>query len=92
MITESQDEMRARKTVAFLREKHFVDRLNRLGEAWIKLASEYNQKHALNVKFARELSKAFHEVEKEESWPNFCPKDRKFGFLRKAADPAQSCE
>lgn len=92
MSTEAQDQLRARKVEAFLRERDFVDQLNRLAEVWTKFVNEYNQKHAINVKLARDLSKAFRDVEKENGWPNVRVKNRKFVFLHKAAEPDHSCE
>ncbi|MCU1339348.1 MAG: hypothetical protein JWO19_4929 [Bryobacterales bacterium] len=51
------------------RERHFVDRANRVAALWTKLSKEYNERHAFNIKLAREISKAFRDLENDENWP-----------------------
>jgi siroheme synthase (precorrin-2 oxidase/ferrochelatase) len=50
------------------REREFVDKANRFARLWTQFATEYNQRKTFNVKTARELSKAFRELE-QEGWP-----------------------
>jgi hypothetical protein len=38
-------------------------------DAWTALAREYNDKGTFNVKKAKQVSKAFHDLEKSEGWP-----------------------
>ena len=37
--------------------------------SWSGLAREYNEKGTFNVKKAKQVSKAFHDLEKSEGWP-----------------------
>ena len=37
--------------------------------SWTALAREYNDKGTFNVKKAKQVSKAFHDLEKSEGWP-----------------------
>jgi hypothetical protein len=41
----------------------------RLVEAWSALAREYKDKGTFNLKKAKQVSKAFHDLEKTEGWP-----------------------
>jgi len=50
------------------REKQFLERVNRVALVWAKMAKDYNEKHALNVKLVHEVSQAFHELERGEGW------------------------
>jgi len=38
-------------------------------QAWKVLTHEYNQKGGFNVKKAKQVSKAFHDLEESEGWP-----------------------
>ena len=58
----------ARRRAAESRERAFVEKANRFALLWTQFATEYNQHKALNVKTARELSKAFRDLERE-GWP-----------------------
>ena len=50
-------------------ERQLHDRMNRVAEVWRGLVDEFNNKRAFNVQKARELSKAFRELEHSDSWP-----------------------
>jgi hypothetical protein len=51
------------------RERRFVERANRVAKLWTQFALDYNQRRAVDVKTARSLTKAFHELERGEGWP-----------------------
>ena len=51
------------------RQREFVKKINRFVELWARFAQEYNEKRAFNVRIAREISKAFHELESSGEWP-----------------------
>ena len=38
-------------------------------QAWSVLTREYKERGSFNVKKAKEVSKAFHDLEKSEGWP-----------------------
>jgi hypothetical protein len=59
----------AKRTDAQYREQQLLLRAERLVQLWSALAREYNEKGGFNVKTAREVSKAFHDLEKTEGWP-----------------------
>jgi hypothetical protein len=54
---------------AQLHERQFVNRANHVAALWTQFTKDYNEKHAFNAKVAREISKAFHDLEKDENWP-----------------------
>ena len=51
------------------RERQFVERANRFAKLWAQFALEYNQRKAIDIKRARAVSKAFHDLERGEGWP-----------------------
>lgn len=51
------------------REYEFLLKLERFTKSWSALAREYNGKGTFNMKTAKEVSKAFHDLEKTEGWP-----------------------
>ena len=94
MQLEQQDRERVRTAniQAFLQEKQFVERLNRFASVWTKLAGEYNEKHAINVRLAHELSKAFRSVETGEGWPVSCPPKDRLRLFRKKSTVESMCQ
>jgi hypothetical protein len=46
----------------YSKAKHFV-------ELWEALAKELNERKTFNAKLAKEVSKAFHDMEKSDGWP-----------------------
>jgi hypothetical protein len=50
-------------------EHQFISKMNRFVMLWRALAEEYNAKSVFNVKLAREVAKAFHDLENGEGWP-----------------------
>jgi len=46
----------------YLKARHFVD-------LWRAFAAELNEKKTVNIKLAKQISKAFHEMEKSDGWP-----------------------
>jgi hypothetical protein len=64
VLTDQTEQLRARAT-----EIQFRARLNRIAGLWNQLMEEYTAKNAFNVRIARELSKAFRELERTECWP-----------------------
>ncbi len=57
------------KARAQMLENQFVRKMNRIAELWRGIVEEYNAKRAFNIRTARELSKAFRELEHSEVWP-----------------------
>jgi hypothetical protein len=50
-------------------ERQLHEKMNRIVQVWNGLVGEYNTKRAFNVRKARELSRAFRELERTECWP-----------------------
>ena len=46
----------------YSKARHFVD-------LWQAFASELNDKKTVNAKLAKQISKAFHDMEKSDGWP-----------------------
>ncbi len=61
--TEITKQMEARH-----REMQFWLKANRFVQAWTLLAREYNDRGAFNLKQAKEVSKAFRDLENSEGW------------------------
>lgn len=59
----------ARRQAEYLQVR-FVERMNRIAVLWSKMATDYNEKRVFNLKLARDLSKAFRDLENSEGWPN----------------------
>jgi hypothetical protein len=49
------------------RAKHFVD-------LWTKMTKQMNDRNVVDVKLARKVSNAFHDLEKSDAWPVRAPK------------------
>lgn len=49
------------------RAKHFVD-------LWTKMTKQMNNQNVVDVKLARKVSNAFHDLEKSNAWPVRDPK------------------
>jgi hypothetical protein len=50
-------------------ETQLRERMNHIATLWKDLVEEFTNKNAFNVHTARELSKAFRELERTECWP-----------------------
>jgi hypothetical protein len=50
------------------KEQQFWMKTEKFITSWTALAREYNDKGTFNVKRAKEVSKAFHDLEKSEGW------------------------
>src|SRR5258708_2639390 len=61
---KSGDELRAQALATQLR-----DRMNHIAVLWKDLVQEYTTKNSFNIRTARELSKAFRQLEHTECWP-----------------------
>lgn len=59
----------AERRQAEYKKQQFSANANKLAELWNAFTREYNEKGTFNVKKARALSKAFHDLEKTEGWP-----------------------
>ncbi len=59
----------AERRDAKLRERQFMEKVRQFITKWDQFASEYNHKGAFNIKAARDMSKAFHELEHTDGWP-----------------------
>jgi hypothetical protein len=62
------DRQMADRRAAEYRRREFEGKINRFIVVWNKLMGDYSQRGAFNVKDARALSKAFHEME-GTGWP-----------------------
>lgn len=51
------------------RERHLIDKMNKIAGAWDQFVSLYNDRRVFDMKAAKELSKAFHELETSGYWP-----------------------
>ena len=51
------------------KENAFLSKTQAFAELWTALAREYNEKGTFNMKLAKEVSKAFHALEKSDGWP-----------------------
>jgi hypothetical protein len=51
----------------YSKARHFVD-------LWQAFANELNDKKTFNAKLAKQVSKAFHDMEKSDGWPVGRPK------------------
>ncbi|MGD1097573.1 MAG: hypothetical protein ABSB35_37005 [Bryobacteraceae bacterium] len=60
----SEDQLRARAL-----DTRFRERMNHIAALWKDLVEEYTTKNVFNVHTARELSKAFRDLERTECWP-----------------------
>ena len=66
--SQIEKEIAERRYAQYL-EKQFVAKMNRFVMLWKALVEDYNEKSAFNVKLAKEVAKAFHELENGEGWP-----------------------
>jgi hypothetical protein len=53
---------------AAYRQTCFVNRFNRLVQALAEFSEKYNQEHSIDVKKVKAIQKAWHEMEKSDSW------------------------
>jgi hypothetical protein len=56
-----------RQTEEKLRE--FYDKAQRFVGLWKKLTADLNDQKTFNVKLAKQVSQAFHDLEKSDGWP-----------------------
>ena len=63
---EQQSEQRR---TTWQKEHEFLAKTDKFVELWTALAHEYQEKGTFNVKKAKQVSKAFHDLEKSEGWP-----------------------
>ena len=66
--TEAQIQI-ARRREAEYKERQFLLKAKKIVQSWSTFAREYNEKGTFNLKTAKEVSKAFHDLEKDEGWP-----------------------
>ena len=59
----------AKRMEARGKEREFLLMADKFIQAWRVLVHEYNQKGGFNVKKAKQVSKAFHDLERSEGWP-----------------------
>jgi hypothetical protein len=59
----------AERRDASFRKRQFMEKVSHFVAKWEQFANEYNHKGAFNIKSARDISKAFHELEHTEGWP-----------------------
>ena len=70
-----EKEIAERRYAQYL-EQQFVSKMNRFIALWKALAEDYNTRSAFNIKLAREVTKAFHDLENGEGWPKARKGDR----------------
>jgi hypothetical protein len=66
--SEAEIQIAKRKEAEF-KERQFLLKAKKLVQSWSTFAREYNEKGTFNLKTAKEVSKAFHDLEKDEGWP-----------------------
>ncbi len=66
--TEAEQQL-AQHRAARQKEQQFWMKTEKFIASWTALAHEFNEKGAFNMKMAKEVSKAFHDLEKSEGWP-----------------------
>ncbi len=49
--------------------REFYAKADHFVSLWKKLTQDMNEQKIFNVKLAKEVSKAFHDLEKSEGWP-----------------------
>jgi hypothetical protein len=49
--------------------REFYTKAHRFVELWRNFAEDLNNQNAFNAKLAKEVSKAFHDLEKSDGWP-----------------------
>jgi hypothetical protein len=59
----------AARSVADAKLLEFCSKARRFVELWKKLSDDLNDRKTFNVKLAKQVSKAFHDLEKSEGWP-----------------------
>jgi hypothetical protein len=59
----------AQRRDAKFREHQFLEKIHQFITRWDRFAKEYNSEGVFNIKSAREMSRAFHELERSEGWP-----------------------
>ena len=73
-LESTRDQVRLEETAranARAGERDFIVKAEEFVRRWTAFANEYNDRRTFNVKAARDLSKAFHEMERSEGWPRF---------------------
>src|ERR1700681_2784188 len=63
--TQAEEEIAERRE-ARRREYEFLQKIKSFTKSWSALAREFNGRGTFNVKTAKEVSKAFHDLEKTE--------------------------
>ena len=68
-IPADAEQQLAQHREAQQKERQFWMKTEKFIDSWTAMAREYNDKGTFNVKQAKEVSKAFHDLEKCEGWP-----------------------
>jgi hypothetical protein len=66
--TPNIDQQAEQRRAAEQKQHQFLLKTEKFIDAWTALATEYNEKGTFNVKKAKQVSKAFHDLEKSEGW------------------------
>jgi hypothetical protein len=69
--TPNIDQQAEQRSTAKQKLQQFWLRTETFIASWSVLASEYNEKGTFNVKKAKQVSKAFHDLEKTEGWTKY---------------------
>jgi hypothetical protein len=66
--TEAEIQIAKRREAEY-KEQQFLLKAKKLIQSWSTFAREYNEKGTFDLRTAREVSKAFHDLERDEGWP-----------------------
>ena len=86
------------KRAAAIEEHQFVSRFNHLIRVLIEFSDHYNKDHSVNIKKIKAVKKAWHDLEKTDSWfrlderessdPGFFQKKKPRVFFKNFDEPA----
>ena len=62
------ERLHAEQRAALQRQQEFLDKAARFVDLWQKFALELND-HKVNYKLAKQLTQAFHDLERCDGWP-----------------------
>ena len=65
---EAARQAAARRETEF-KFREFCDKAQRFVTLWKKLTEDMEHQNTFNVKLAKQVSKAFHDMEKSDGWP-----------------------
>ncbi|SRR6266403_6078246 len=63
-----QPDEEAKRREAQLRERQFIEKVDRFVRLWALFAGDFNEKKVFNMKAAQQMSKAFRDLENSGGW------------------------